>query len=163
MEKTGFFCYSRLEIDMFIGFFKCDEKFYSLSLARKSCQMKVTYIYQKQSFADVLQDHQDIREIVFSPSNKVIYFDIYCTVITSCNTRFLTYTQIQWTLSISTTLYLELLSISNKKLGPLDIYGLCKLFLSFYLELLSRIFLYFEQKSWSLLAIFLSIISHFFY
>ena len=57
--------------------------------------MKVTYIHQKQSFADVLQDHQDIlREIVFSPSNKVIEINIYCTVIPSFNTRLFTYAQI---------------------------------------------------------------------
>ena len=56
--------------------------------------------------------------------------------------------QIQWTLSIITTLYLQLLSISNKKLGPLDICVLSKLFLSLYLELL-----YLEQKSWSLATI----------
>ena len=43
---------------------------------------------------------------------------------------------IQWTLSISTTLYLELLSISNNSLGPLDICERSKLFLSLYLELL---------------------------
>ena len=64
--------------------------------------------------------------------------------------------QIQWTLSIITTLYLQLLSISNKKLGPLDICVLSKLFLSLYLELL-----YLEQKSWSLATISLSI-SNFF-
>ena len=64
--------------------------------------------------------------------------------------------QIQWTLSIITTLYLQLLSISNKKLGPLDICVLSKLFLSLYLELL-----YPEQKSWSFVTISLSI-SNFF-
>ena len=62
----------------------------------------------------------------------------------------------QWTLSISSALYLKLLSISNKKLGPLDICVLSKLFLSLYLELL-----YLEQKSWSLATISLSI-SNFF-
>ena len=49
--------------------------------------------------------------------------------------------QIQWTLSIITTLYLQLLSISNKKLGPLDICVLSKQFLSLYLE-----FLYLEKN-----------------
>ena len=62
----------------------------------------------------------------------------------------------QWTLSISTTFCLELISISNKNLGPLDICVLSKLFLSLYLELL-----YLEQKSWSLATISLSI-SNFF-
>ena len=42
--------------------------------------------------------------------------------------------ELQWTLSISTTLYLELLSISNKKFGPLDICVLSKLFLSLILN-----------------------------
>ena len=68
---------------------------------------------------------------------------------------------LQWTLSISTTLYLELLSISNKKLGPLDICVLSKLFLSLSPTSLSRIFFYLEQKSWSLATISLSI-SNFF-
>ena len=57
------------------------------------------------------------------------------------------YRGIQWTLSISTTLYLELLSISNKKLGPLDIYGLCKLVLSLYLELLYLEFFSISNKN----------------
>ena len=65
---------------------------------------------------------------------------------------------IQWTLSISTTLYLELLSISNKKLGPLDICVLSKLFLSLYLELL-----YLEQKPWSLATISLPFLNFFLY
>ena len=42
--------------------------------------------------------------------------------------------------------YLELLSISNKKLGTLDIYGLCKLFLFLYLELLYLEFFSFRTK-----------------
>ena len=66
---------------------------------------------------------------------------------------------IQWTLPILTTLYLELLSISNKKLGPLDICVLSNLFLSLYLELVYPKF--FSQKSWSLVTISLSI-SNFF-
>ena len=65
---------------------------------------------------------------------------------------------IQWTLSISTTLYLELLSISNKKLDPLDICVLCKLFLSLYLELL-----YLEQKPWSLATTSLPFLNFFLY
>ena len=70
--------------------------------------------------------------------------------------------QIQWTLSISTTLYLELFSISNKKLGPLDICVLSKVFLSLYLELLYlNFFLYLEQKYLSVATISLSI-SNFF-
>ena len=74
-----------------------------------------------------------------------------------CYKLFLNYIlRLQWTLSISTTLYVELLSISNKKLGPLDICVLSKLFLSLYLELL-----YLEQKSWSLATISLYI-SNFF-
>ena len=57
------------------------------------------------------------------------------------------------------SLYLELLSISNKKLGPLDICLLSKVFLSLYLELLYlNFFLYLEQKSRSLatISIFIS-------
>ena len=54
---------------------------------------------------------------------------------------------VQWTLSISTTLYLELLSVSNRKLGPLDIYELCKLFLSRYLELLCLEFFSISNKN----------------
>ena len=66
--------------------------------------------------------------------------------------------KLQWTLSISTTLYLELLSISNKKLGPLDICVLSKLFLSrIYLELFSLEFFSISNKSWSLATISLSI------
>ena len=41
---------------------------------------------------------------------------------------------VQLTLSISTTLYLEHLSISNQSLGPLDICVGSKLFSSLYLE-----------------------------
>ena len=64
-------------------------------------------------------------------------------------------TWIQWTLSISTTLYLELLSISNKKFGPLDICVLSKLFLSFYLELLYLEFFSISNKNPCPLRLFL--------
>ena len=53
----------------------------------------------------------------------------------------------QWTLSISTTLYLELLSISNKKLCPLDICVLSKLFSYLYLEFLYLEFFSISNKS----------------
>ena len=69
--------------------------------------------------------------------------------------------ELQWTLSISNTLYLQLLSILNKKLGPLGICVLSKLFLSLYLELLCLEFFSPEQKSWFLATISLSI-SNFF-
>ena len=69
--------------------------------------------------------------------------------------------ELQWTLSISNTLYLQLLSILNKKLGPLGICVLSKLFLSLYLELLCLEFFSPEQKSWFLETISLSI-SNFF-
>ena len=69
--------------------------------------------------------------------------------------------ELQWTLSISNTLYLQLLSILNKKLGPLGICVLSKLFLSVYLELLCLEFFSPEQKSWFLATISLSI-SNFF-
>ena len=64
---------------------------------------------------------------------------------------------IQWTLSILTTLYLELLSISNKKLGPLDICVLSKLFLSLYLELLYLEFFSISNKNYDPLRLFLSL------
>ena len=64
---------------------------------------------------------------------------------------------IQWTLSILTTLYLELLSISNKKLGPLDICVLSKLFLSLYLELLYLEFFSISNKNLGPLRLFLSL------
>ena len=64
---------------------------------------------------------------------------------------------IQWTLSISTTLYLELLSISNNKLGPLDICVLSKLFLSLYLELLYLEFFSISNKNLGPLRLFLSL------
>ena len=60
-------------------------------------------------------------------------------------------------LSLSTTLYLELLSISNEKLGPLDICVLCKLFLSLYLELLFLEFFSVSNKTLGLLRLFLSL------
>ena len=64
---------------------------------------------------------------------------------------------IQWTLSISTTLYLEPLSISNKKLGPLDICVLSKLFLALYLELLYLKFFSISNKNLGPLRLFLSL------
>ena len=64
---------------------------------------------------------------------------------------------IQWTLSISTTLYLELLSISNKNLGPLDICVVSKLFLSLYLELLYLEFFSISNKNLGPLRLFLSL------
>ena len=72
-----------------------------------------------------------------------------CIIVTRNN--------IQWTLSISTTLYLELLSISNKKLGPLDICVLSKLFLSLYLELLYLEFFSISNKNLGPLQLFLSL------
>ena len=65
--------------------------------------------------------------------------------------------KIQWTLSISTTLYLELLSISNKKLDPLGICVLSKLFLSLYLELLYLEFFSILNKNLGPLQLFLSL------
>ena len=65
--------------------------------------------------------------------------------------------QIQWTLSIITTLYLQLLSISNKKLGPLDICVLSKLFLSLYLELLYLEFFSISNKNLGPLPLILSV------
>ena len=66
------------------------------------------------------------------------------------------------TLSISNTLYLELLSISNWNLGPLDIYVALKLFFSLYLEhSLPRTSPYLEQIFWSLAGFSLPI-SNFF-
>ena len=65
--------------------------------------------------------------------------------------------EIQWTLSITTTLYLELLSISNKKLGPLDICAFSKLFLSLYLELLYLEFFSISNKNLGPLPLILSV------
>ena len=53
-------------------------------------------------------------------------------------------------------LYLELLFISNKKLGPLDICILSKLFLSLYLELLYLEFFSISNKNLGPLRLFLS-------
>ena len=64
---------------------------------------------------------------------------------------------IQWTLSISTTLHLELLSISNKNLGPLDICVVSKLFLSLYLELLYLEFFSISKKNLGPFRLFLSL------
>ena len=88
--------------------------------------------------------------------SAVTFLSVFKMSKKSFITRSWVHIWLQWTLSISTTLYLELLSISNKKLGPLDICVLSKLFLSLYLE-----HLYLEQKSWSLATISLSI-SNFF-
>ena len=55
------------------------------------------------------------------------------------------------------SLYLELLSISNKKLGPLDICVLSKLFLSLYLELLYLEFFPISNKNLGPLRLFLSL------
>ena len=63
----------------------------------------------------------------------------------------------QWTLSISSALYLKLLSIPNKKLGPLDICVLSKLFLSLYLELLCLEFFSSSNKNLGPLRLFLSL------
>ena len=65
--------------------------------------------------------------------------------------------ELQWILSISTTLYLELLSISNKKFGPLDICVLSKLFLTLYLELLYLEFFSISNKNLGPLRLFLSL------
>ena len=55
---------------------------------------------------------------------------------------------IQWTLPISTTLYLELLSISTKSSVPWTFVYSLKLFLSLLSRtFLTRIFLYLEQNS----------------
>ena len=64
---------------------------------------------------------------------------------------------VQWTLSISTTLYLEILSISNKKLGPVEICVLSQLFLSLYLELLYLEFFSISNKNLGPLRLFLSL------
>ena len=64
---------------------------------------------------------------------------------------------IQWTLSISTTLYLELLSISNQSLGPLDICVGSKPFSSLYLELLYLEFFSISNKTPGPLRLFLSL------
>ena len=65
--------------------------------------------------------------------------------------------KLQWTLSISTTLYLELLSISKKKLGPSDIFVLSKLFLSLYLKLVYLEFFSMLNKNLGPLQLFLSL------
>ena len=71
--------------------------------------------------------------------------------------RHIYFTLIQWILSISTTLYLEHLSISNKKRGPLDICVLSKLFLSLYLELFYLEFFSISNKNLGPLRLFLSL------
>ena len=69
--------------------------------------------------------------------------------------------KLQWTLSISTTLFLELLSISNKKLGPSDIFVLSKLFLSLYLKLVYLEFFSMLNKNLGPLQLFLSLCNFF--
>ena len=54
-------------------------------------------------------------------------------------------------------LYLELLSISNKNLGPLGICVLSKLFLSLFLELLYLEFFSISNKNFGPLRLFLSL------
>ena len=65
--------------------------------------------------------------------------------------------KVQWTLSISTTLYLKLLSILNKKLSLLDICVFSKLFLSLYLEPLYLEFFSISNKNLGPLRLFLSL------
>ena len=85
-------------------------------------------------YLDVSGNMFDIRKI-FQRASIFVY-----TIFSNTLDKF----YIQRTISISTTLYLKLLPISNKKLVPLEICVLSKLFLSLYLELL-----YLEQKSWT--------------
>ena len=86
-------------------------------------------------YLDVSGNMFDIRKI-FQRASIFVY-----TIFSNTLDKF----YIQRTISISTTLYLKLLPISNKKLVPLEICVLSKLFLSLYLELL-----YLEQKSWTI-------------
>ena len=65
--------------------------------------------------------------------------------------------KVQWTLSISTTLYLKLLSISNKKLTLLDICVFSKLFLSLFREPLYLEFFPILNKHLGPLRLFLSL------
>ena len=64
---------------------------------------------------------------------------------------------IQLTLSISTTLYLEHLSISNQSLGPLDICVGSKLFSSLYLEPLYLEYLSISNQNLGPVWLFLSL------
>ena len=91
--------------------------------------------------------------------NVIIHSYISCI---TCHILYVTF-HIYSGLSLSRLLSISNFSLSsNKKLGPLDIYALCKLILSLLSRTsLSRIFLYLEQKSWSLATISLSI-SNFF-
>ena len=88
----------------------------------------------------------------FSLSGLFVYFSSAVTEFASRD-----FFELQCTLSISTTLYLELLYISNKKLGPLDISVIIKLFLSLYLELLYLEFFSISNKILGPLRLFLSI------
>ena len=63
----------------------------------------------------------------------------------------------QWTLYISTTFYIELLSISNKKLGPLNVWLLSKLFLSLCLKLLHLKFFSISNKNFGPLRLLISL------
>ena len=67
------------------------------------------------------------------------------------------YTYIQWILSISNTLYLELLSISNNFLGPLDISIDSSLIFSLYLEPPYLELLSVSNKNFGPMQIFLSL------
>ena len=107
-----------------------------------------------------------LYETKYSRINQVKYFkvclpQILLGLFLNSLSKTMKQKYIQWTLSISTTLYLELLSISNKNLGPLDICVLSKLFLSLYLELLYLNFSLSRTKSWSLVTISLSILNFF--
>ena len=84
-------------------------------------------------------------------------FHMYAPKIVCLSSPFLDVIQVQWTLSILTTLFLELLSISNKKLGLLDISVLSKLFLSLCLELLYLEFFSILNKNLGPLQLFLSL------
>ena len=84
-------------------------------------------------YLDVFGNMFDIRKI-FQRASIFVY-----AIFSNTLDKF----YIQRTISISTTL--KLLPIWNKKLVPLDICVLSKLFLSLYLELL-----YLEQKFWTI-------------
>ena len=130
---------------------------YGEGCRRRECSRKIKVVKVKIIFS--CQNHAVVNVAVLAVKWKYVIFQDPGVVNVVARLILLLTSKIQWILSISTILYLEYLSISNKMFDPLKFPPTTLHSLSLFRISLSRTFPYIEQIFRSLEPFSLSITS----